>query len=290
MTLSVVARDPSTGHLGVALYSGYLAVGRSVPWVQPGVGAVVTQALTSPSYGPQALKSLGDGVGAIDTLGELLANDEHRELRQVAIVDAAGQVAAHTGTRCIPNAGHAVGPGVVALANVADTGNVWAVMLDVFLGNDGELSDCLVSSLRAAEEAGGDARGGRSAALLVASGDIQCPEWDRVADLRVDDSQDPVSELERLLGLHDMYTTMGAGIDAIFTGHLDEALSALRSAGRHPQSNAQTWFWEAVSRTAAGDIEGGKALLERAAEDDPRWLRVWDKLPSIGLALPPSET
>ena len=285
MTLSMIARHPDTGHLGAAVHTGYLAVGQKVPWVQPGVGAVVTQAITEASYGPRLLDLLRSGHHPEEALAGLLEEDPLRESRQVALVDAAGRVAAHTGRDCIQSAGHVVGDAYVALANMAETDGVWSVMGDAFGSAGGTLSQMLCSALADGHAAGGDLRGSSSAAILVAGCDPSLPAWDRLVDLRVDDHAEPVAELGRLVRLDTMYALMGRGINAIYEGHGAEALSSLVAAADHDLGDDQARFWEAAARLAHGDGEAAETIIEALTITDRRWRVLWERLrPTIPLS------
>ncbi|HWQ29053.1 MAG TPA: DUF1028 domain-containing protein, partial [Dehalococcoidia bacterium] len=201
-TYSIVARDPATGALGVAVQSHYFSVGSIVSWAEAGVGAVATQSIANVDYGPRGLALMREGLSASQALSALLENDPGRDVRQVAMVDARGGVAAHTGTRCIPAAGHLSGDGFSVQANLMANDSVWPAMRDAFERSDGELADRLLAALEAAQNAGGDIRGQQSAALLVVSGERSHEPWrGRLFDLRVEDHPEPVAELKRLVRL-----------------------------------------------------------------------------------------
>src|ERR1700761_4886262 len=201
MTYSIVARDPATGELGVAVQSHWFSVGPIVPWARPGVGAVATQANVEVAYGPRALDLLERGMSASGALRRLLAEDPLATSRQVAIVDARGEAAAHTGEACMAFAGDAQGDGVSCQANIMATAEVWPAMLSAYSSGQGSLTTRLLTALNVAESAGGDLRGCQSAAILVvpASGD----PWATVTSLRVEDHPDPLVELARLTRLHE---------------------------------------------------------------------------------------
>ena len=278
MTLSMIARHPDSGHLGAAVHTGYLAVGQKVPWVEPGIGAVVTQAITEASYGPRLLDLLRAGDHPEEALAGLLAEDPLRESRQVAVVDSAGRVAAHTGRDCVQAAGHAVGDGYVALANMAESVGVWSVMGDAFGRAGGTLSKMLWSALAEGHAAGGDLRGSSSAAILIAGRDTSISAWDRLVDLRVDDHAEPVTELGRLIDLDTMYTLMGRGINAIYEGHQAEAISILQSASQPALGNDQARLWEAAAHLVAGEMDHAETIIRGIALRDPRWRVLWDRL------------
>ena len=213
-TYSIVARDPTTGELGVAVQSHWFAVGPIVPWVRPGVGAVATQSIAEPAYGPHALDRVAaNGSGAGATLDVLLGDDELSRFRQVAIVDAQGEVATHTGDGCIAHAGHRAGAQFSAQANMMASPDVWPAMAAAFESASGPLARRLLAALNAAEASGGDARGRQSSALVVAPAEGE--PWQRTVDVRVDDHPEPLRELERLLDLADAYAIASEGDDLV---------------------------------------------------------------------------
>ena len=208
MTYSIVARDPQSGELGVAVQSHWFSVGPIVPWARPGVGAVATQANADPSYGPRLLDLLASGVDAPSALEQLVAADSFAHGRQVAVVDAAGRVAAFTGGECMTYAGDVTGDGVSCQANIMASATVWGAMLDAFESTpERRLQDRLLAALDAAEAAGGDVRGRQSAAILVVPADGE--PWESTVSLRVEDHGEPLVELRRLIVLHDAYVLAG---------------------------------------------------------------------------------
>jgi uncharacterized Ntn-hydrolase superfamily protein len=184
MTYSIVARDPVTGDLGVAVQTAHLAVGGVVPWARPGVGAVATQASTELAYGPRCLDALAAGCDAAEALARAQAVDPMVALRQVGVVGADGSAASATGASCIDHAGHLVKDGFAVQANMMRNPEVWPAMATAFEESSGSLARRLLTALVAAEAAGGDARGRISAALLVVSGDAAPPGEGPVVDLR----------------------------------------------------------------------------------------------------------
>jgi uncharacterized Ntn-hydrolase superfamily protein len=222
MTYSIIARDPRTGELGVAVQSHWFSVGPIVPWARPGVGAVATQANVEVAYGPRGLELMAQGLDAAATLRTLTEQDPLSDSRQVAMVDAAGAVAAHTGAACMAFAGDTQAEGVSCQANIMTSDTVWPAMLDAFLAaGDAGLTSRLLTALRAAEAAGGDLRGRQSAAILVvpAGGD----PWETVISLRVEDHPDPLTELDRLVRLDEAYRLAGQGDEQVAAGRHDEA-------------------------------------------------------------------
>jgi uncharacterized Ntn-hydrolase superfamily protein len=243
MTYTILARDAATGDLGIGATSGYLAVGATVPWARAGIGAVATQALTEPAYGAAVLDRLAAGTPVVDALEAALAADPHRELRQVGVIDGDGAVAAHTGSGCIPHAGHACGEGWLAMGNLLRMPGTARVVATAFETGAGSFAERIVKALVAGQEHGGDLRGRRSAALLVVSA------ADTGLDLRVDDHPDPLQELLRLTNLGHGYRLLGTGINRWFGGDGVGATDALDAARRRAPADPQVEFWH---RVAAG--------------------------------------
>ncbi len=203
MTYSIVARDPISGELGVAVQSCYFSVGAVVPWAETGVGVVATQSFVDPAYGPLGLELMRRGQSASEALRQLVAVDPGATYRQVAMLDARGRVAVHTGEGCLAAAGHQLGEQAAAQANLMARATVWGAMIERFENTSGELAVRLLAALDAAEDEGGDRRGKQSSALLVVRAQPTGKLWvDRVVDLRVEDHPDPVNELKRLFALH----------------------------------------------------------------------------------------
>ncbi len=206
MTYSIVARDPETGQLGVAVQTGTFGVGTVVPWAEAGVGAVATQSITDPSYGPFGLELMKAGRSAEEALAGLVAADAKQRFRQVGVVDSEGRAAAHTGDGCIRECGHLLGDGFTVQANMMAQATVWPAMAAAYEGASGSLARRLLAALEAAEAEGGDFRGPQSAAILVVQADPTGFPWKgRVSNLRVDDHVDPLGELRRLLDREEDY-------------------------------------------------------------------------------------
>ena len=202
-TFSIVARDPATGEIGVAVQSKFIAVGAVVPWARAGVGAVATQAWGNPTFGPRGLDLLSAGLAPKEVLERLLADDRGREKRQVGILDASGRAAIFTGKECQDWAGGVVGKDCACQGNILAGEGVVRSMARAFEEAKGDLGDRMIAALEAGQGAGGDRRGMQSAALLVVRerggyGGF----WDRYRDLRVDDHPDPIAELKRIYALH----------------------------------------------------------------------------------------
>jgi uncharacterized Ntn-hydrolase superfamily protein len=278
MTYSIVARDPATGQLGVAVQSHWFSVGPIVPWAVPGVGAVATQANAEISYGPRALELLAAGHGPREALDRLLAPDPAAESRQVAVMDAQGQAAVHTGTDCIPYAGHAIGQGVCCQANIMATEEVWPAMLEAFGTASGPLARRLLDALEAGEAAGGDLRGRQSAALLVVGADG--PAWQAQVSLRVEDDPEPLVELRRLVSVHEAYQLADQADHLVGEGRHQEAAVLYRRASELAPGNHELRFWGGLGAAQSGDIELAVSEVKAAIAAHPPWRELLEKLPS----------
>ena len=268
-TYSIVARDPRTGELGVAVQSHWFSVGPIVPWVRAGVGAVCTQSIAEPAYGPRALDALDDGARAAEALDDLLRDDPQASYRQVAVVDAHGNVAVHTGSGCIAYAGDQAGHEFSAQANMMASKEVWPAMARAFESAAGPLSRRLLAALHAAEAQGGDARGRQSAALLVAP--AQGEPWRHTVDLRVDDHPEPLAELDRLLDLSDAYDLATQGDDLVAEGRHQEAGDRYRRAAELAPGNHELLFWSGLSAAQAGDMPTALERVREAIRLQPGW-------------------
>jgi uncharacterized Ntn-hydrolase superfamily protein len=278
VTYSIVARDPDTGELGVAVQSHWFSVGSLVTWARPGIGAVATQANVDPGYGPQLLDLLVAGVHAEQALATLVSNDPAGDSRQVAVVDGAGHVAAHTGSSCMAYAGHATGDGVSCQANIMATDRVWPAMLDAFGASGGSLTSRLLAALDAAEREGGDLRGRQSAAILVVAPDAE--PWETVVSLRVEDHPDPLVELRRLVGLRDAYSLAGRADELLNTGHHDEAARLYVEASERAPGNHELLFWAGLGTAHAGDLDAGVTQVRAAIALQPSWRELLGRLPA----------
>ncbi len=288
-TYSIVARDPATGELGVAVQSHWFSVGSVVPWAEAGVGAVATQSFVDPSYGPLGLQLMRAGKSASEALKALLAADEGREVRQVAMIDAQGRVAAHTGKKCIAAAGHLVGTSFSAQANLMDKDTVWGAMARAFESTQGDLTDRLLAALEAAQREGGDIRGKQSAAILVVRGQSTGRPWaDRIVDLRVEDNPDPVGELKRVVRIHRAYEHMDAGDNCATKKDWDCAAREYGAAEQMNPDNMEMVFWHAVNLVTSGRVEDALPLFRKVFAREPKWAELVGRLPAAEL-LPADE-
>ena len=268
----------------MAVQSHYFSVGSLVSWAEPGVGAVATQSLVEPAYGPRGLGQMRRGASAPDALRRLLSDDEQEDVRQVAMLDRHGRVAVHTGARCIREAGHRAADGVAAQANMMERPTVPDAMIEAYRAADGELAERLVAALEAAEREGGDIRGRQSAALVVVAGRATGrPGDDRPVDLRVEDHPDPVRELRRLVELRGSYARVEAGDDLAAAGDVEGALAEYAAAHAEQPENAELAFWHGVALAANGREEEARAFLLRAFAEREGWRELLRRLPAAGL-------
>lgn len=283
-TYSIVARDPETGEMGIAVQSHAFSVGAAVPWAEAGVGAVATQSLTRLDYGPEGLALMRHGMTARQALGALLKNDENRDVRQVAIVDVHGNVAAHTGTKCIAAAGHLTGEGFSVQANLMLDDSVWPAMKKAYEGAEGDLADRLVTALEAAQEAGGDIRGQQSAALLIVSGERTVRYWDgRLFDLRVEDSPRPVAELRRLVQLQRAYRFADRADELMAAQNFEDAMGAFSKAAALAPEVVELRFWAAASLFSAGKEDEALAIFREVFAKEPVWAELAPRLVPLGM-------
>jgi uncharacterized Ntn-hydrolase superfamily protein len=269
----------------VAVQSHFFSVGSVVSWAEPGVGAVATQSIVEPAFGPNGLELMREGNSAPAALQQLIESDTGEAVRQVALVDRGGRVAVHTGMRCIAHAGHALGEQVSAQANMMEGDTVPRAMIRAYSESSGRpLAERMLAALEAAEGEGGDIRGRQSAAMVVvtarASGN---PTQDRPVDLRVDDHRDPVGELRRLLGLQRAYAHASAGDDLAGAGDLDGALVEYEAAHRAEPDNLELAFWYGLALAGNGREEEAIRVLRAPFQAHPGWVELMKRLPAAGL-------
>ncbi len=315
-TFSIVARDPATGQIGVAVQSHWFCVGcNSVVWAEPGVGAIATQSFIDPSYGPLGLALMRKGTAAPEALMQLLTADKARNVRQVAMVDAQGKAAVWTGAKDIQAAGDmggktpsgsigfrripgALEDGVVHVgknytveANLMLNDQVWPAMDKAFSEAKGDLAERMMAALDAAQAVGGDIRGRQSAALIVVSGDKNVKPWERIFDLRVDDAAEPLKELRRLLALARAYNHMNAGDLAVEHKDNEAALREYSEAERIASSTpdvlpsrlAEMIYWHAVALVNMGRVDESLPLFRKCFGVERNWATLTPRLPAAGL-------
>lgn len=283
-TYSIVARDADTGQLGAAVQSHWFSVGGLVCWAEAGVGAVATQSMVEVSYGPRGLERMRDGLSPSQALAELLAADDGRELRQVAMVDAQGRVAAHTGARCIAEAGHEIGGGFSVQANIMANREVWAGMARAYREAQGDLAERLLAALDAAQAAGGDLRGKQSVAMLIVGAEPSAEPWAGVSlELRVEDHPEPLAELRRLVELHRAYEHMNQGDALLGEDRVEEALVQYRTAAQMAPQIPELPFWQAVTLADLGRVDEALPLFQDVFARDPNLVVLVQRLPGSGL-------
>ncbi len=283
-TYSIVARDSVTGEMGVAVQSHWFSVGTVVSWAEAGVGVVATQSLAEVSYGPLGLDLMRAGKTAPQALASLLASDEQRELRQVAMVDAFGNVAVHTGSRCIAMAGHRRGVQYSAQANLMGKNTVWDAMARAYERTRGDLAQRLLAALDAAQAEGGDIRGKQSAAILIVPAKSSGRPWaDSIVDLRVDDHADPVKEIRRLVDVHRAYRHMNHGDELLAQNDVDGAMSEYTAATQMLPNNVEVKYWSAITMITAGREKEAMPYFREVFAKDRNWVEVTKRLPASGL-------
>lgn len=281
-TYSIVAREPDTGQLGVAVQSHYFAAGSVVTWAEAGVGVVASQASSDPAYGKLGLDLMRARKSAPDTLAGLVASDAMQAVRQVAMVDALGRVAAHTGSITIPEAGHIVGDGFSVQANMMLKNTVWPAMAEAYRGTKGELVDRFLAALDAAEAEGGDIRGRQSAAILIVEAKSTGRPWvDTIFDLRVDDAPEPLAEIRRLVAVRRAYIHMRLGNEAAQRADLEATEREFTAAERLIGDNPEMRYWHAIALLQHGKLDDGLAILREVGRRDRNWIELTLRLPDF---------
>ncbi|TDH27024.1 DUF1028 domain-containing protein [Segetibacter sp. 3557_3] len=288
-TYSIVARDSVTGEMAIGVQSHWFSVGTAVPWAEAGVGAVATQSFVDKSYGPKGLALLKKGMTARQVLDSLLIADEGRDVRQVAIVDSKGNIAAHTGKKCIQYASHLVGDGFSVQSNMMLGNKVNDYMYAAFKQSAGKpIAERVLLAMEAAEKAGGDIRGKQAAALIVVKAETTSEPWnERTTDLRVDDHPLPLKELRRLYNVHLAYLHMNNGDLAVEKNNMQLAMDEYNAAMKMFPANLEMKYWTAV--TLANNKQLGKAMpmFKTIFGADKNWKELTRRLPAVGLLTVP---
>jgi uncharacterized Ntn-hydrolase superfamily protein len=283
-TYSIVARDEATGDMGVAVQSHWFSVGTAVSWGEAGVGVVATQSFTNVSFGIRGLAMLKAGLSPQEVLDSLLSDDEGRDYRQVAILDTKGRAAAHTGSKCITDAGHLAGENYSVQANLMLNDKVWPAMEKAFKEAKGTLAERMLAALQAAEAAGGDIRGRQSAAILVVRGKSTGKVWeDKVMDLRVEDSPEPLEELARLISVHRAYGYMDAGDVAVEKGDMEGAMREYSAAEEMFPDNDEMKYWHAVALANNGRLDEAIPMFKAIFNKNENWKTLTPRLVKPGL-------
>ncbi len=284
-TFSIVARDPETGEMAVGVQSHWFSVGTAVSWGEAGVGVVATQSFVNKSYGIKGLDLMKKGKTAPEALQELLAADEGREVRQVAMIDANGNVNSYTGKNCIDHAGNIVGKDYSVQSNMMLTDKVNKAMSKAFEGSVGmPLAERVLLALKAAQAAGGDIRGKQSAAILVVAGKSNGQPWnERLIDLRVDDSKAPLDELTRLLKTYRAYEHMDKGDLATEKNDMQLAMKEYGAAMKMFPDNLEMQYWTAITLANNKKVKDASKLLQKIYRKDSNWRELTRRLPKVNL-------
>jgi uncharacterized Ntn-hydrolase superfamily protein len=270
--------------MGVAVQSHWFSVGSIVSWGEAGVGVVATQSFVNPAFGPDGLALLKSGMTAEQVVDKLIADDEGRDVRQLAILDVNGNVKSYTGKNCIPGAGNIIGKNYSVQANLMLNDKVPAAMSKAFEKSTGPLAERMMAALFAAEEVGGDIRGKQSACILVVKGKSTGQVWkDRLIDLRVEDHSAPLEELNRLLKVHRAYDHMNAGDLAVERGDMKLAMEEYSKAEEMFPENEEMKYWHAVTLATNGDVEGSLPLFQEVFLKNENWRTLTPRLVPIGL-------
>ena len=283
-TYSIVALDETTGELGVAVQSHWFSVGFLVPWAKAGVGAVATQSFVKVDYGPDGLQLMESGMKAADALKTLTSKDEGEAVRQVGMIDIKGNVAAHTGSRCIKYAGHIVGENYSVQANMMANGTVPKAMAVAFEKTKGDLADRMMAALEAAEAEGGDIRGKQSAAMVIVSGEPSGVEWkDTKLNLRIEDHPTPLIELKRLIRVHRAYQHANMGDHYMETEEIDKALIEYSKAAEYYPENPELPYWSAIALANVGRLEEALPVFQSVFQRNPDLKTMTPRLVKAGL-------
>ena len=278
-TYSIVARDSVTGDMGVAVQSHWFSVGSVVSYGKAGVGVVATQSLVNPSYGPKGLALMEQGLSPQQSLEALLANDKGEMYRQVAFLDVNGKVATHTGKLCIDEAGHKKGKNFSVQANMMLNNTVWDAMAKAFENTKGTLSERILATLKSAEGEKGDIRGKQSASILIVKGQAHGNNWeDTIMDLRVEDHENPLEELDRLMQIHKAYDFMNKGDLAMEDGNSKEAEHLYLEAQKLFPKNLEMQYWYAINLLNNKQFDKAKPILQSIFKKDSNWKTLTSRL------------
>ena len=284
-TFSIVARDVNTGEMAVGVQSHWFSVGTAVPWGEAGVGVVATQAFVNKSYGIKGLALMKEGKTATDALKELLAKDNGREVRQVAMMDANGNVDSYTGKSCIDYASNIVGENYSVQSNMMLNNKVCPAMVKAYEASAGKpIAERVLIALQAAQAVGGDIRGKQSAAILVVAGKSSGEPWsDKLIDLRVDDNNAPLTELDRLLKLFRAYEHMDKGDLATEKNDMKLAIQEYDSAMKLFPQNVEMQYWTAITLANNKNIKKASTMLQKIYKQGANWRELTKRLPKVNL-------
>lgn len=283
-TYSIVARDEQTGEMAVGVQSHWFSVGTSVPWAEAGIGAVATQSFVDKSYGPKALALLKTGLSAQQVLDKLVTDDPGRDVRQVSIIDAKGNVATHTGKNCIQVASHIKGNNYSVQSNMMLGDQVDEYMAAAFEKSKGKpLAERVLLALEAAQKAGGDIRGMQAAAIIVVPGKTTETWNNKTVDIRVDDAKEPLKELRRIYTVHLAYQHMNEGDLAVEKKDMTKAMAEYKAAMQLFPDNLEMQFWTAITLANNKEVDKAIPMLKKIYAQDKNWKELTRRLPAVNL-------
>lgn len=284
-TFSIVARDKSTGEMAVGVQSHWFSVGTLVAWGKSGIGVVATQSFVNPAFGPEGLKLMEEGKNAREALELLIAGDDGRDFRQVALLDARGIVNAFTGKKCVESAHHIVGDNFSVQANMMLNNKVVPAMAEAFKKyNNLPLAERVLKVLEAAQKEGGDIRGKQSAAIIVVNAEKTDKPWlDKKVDLRIDDDENPIPALGRLLSIHRAYEHMNKGDLAVELNDMKTALTEYESAEKMFPNNLEMKYWKAIAMANNNQLDKALPIFKEIFAKDKNWREMTKRLPKAGL-------
>lgn len=283
-TYSIVARDEQTGEMAVGVQSHWFSVGTSVPWAEAGIGAVATQSFVDKSYGPKALALLKTGLSAQQVLDKLVTDDPGRDVRQVSIIDAKGNVATHTGKNCIQVASHIKGNNYSVQSNMMLGDQVDEYMAAAFEKSKGKpLAERVLLALEAAQKAGGDIRGMQAAAIIVVPGKTTETWNNKTVDIRVDDAKEPLKELRRIYTVHLAYQHMNEGDLAVEKNDMTKAMAEYKAAMQLFPDNLEMQFWTAITLANNKEVDKAIPMLKKIYAQDKNWKELTRRLSAVNL-------
>jgi len=283
-TYSIVARDSVTGEMGVAVQSHWFNVGAIVGWGEAGVGVIATQSFVNPAFGLKGLDLLKQGKTPQQVVDELIAGDDGRDFRQLAVLDANGNTASYTGSKCVDAAGNIAGRNYSVQANLMLSSEVWGAMEKAFNESTGRLAERMLASLEAAQNVGGDIRGMQSASIMVWKGNSTGKPWeDKLMDLRVEDNPAPLAELKRLLEVQRAYEHMNAGDLAVEKNDMTLAMNEYNAAMQMFPDNLEMKYWTAVTLANTGRLDEALPLFNIVFATDKKWKTLIPRLPKSGI-------
>lgn len=278
-TYSIVAFDKDTGELGVAVQSHWFSVGSIVPWAKSGVGAVATQSIARVEYGPFGLELMEKGLTASEALAKLVAEDPGASVRQVGMVDVNGNVASHTGDKCIAEAGFRTGEYYTVQANIMEKSTVWDAMAEAYENTAGDLADRMMAAMEAAQNEGGDLRGKQSASILIVKGTPTGEPWNDIKmELRIEDHPEPIQELKRLIKVHRAYEHANKGDHYLELGEMDNALREYEKSAEYYPENPELPFWTAVTLVTAGETDKALIIFQDVFQQNPNLKKLIPRL------------